>query len=118
MLLLRSLLLLCAPRNLAPWGVAHMWLQLFRSVAPSVVAAYIGTADLQRKYSVVFSILVIQIAVFEPPAPQECPVHTTTHDADDQDGSDKEVILGPLHLWIGSCCALPLFCTAFQFAAK
>ena len=89
----------CSPALLAAWllGFSHMWLQLFRSVAPSVVAAFIGTADLQRKYRVVFSILVIQIAVFEPPAPQECPVHTTTHDADDQDGSDKEVILGPLH---------------------
>ena len=96
-MLLRSLLLPCVSRSLAPWGVAHMWLQLFRSVAPSVVAAYMGTADLQRKYRVVLSILVIQLAVFEPQAPLECPAHAVSLEVEDQEGSDKEVTLGPLY---------------------
>ena len=74
-----------------------MWPQLFRSVVPATVAAYIGTADLQKKYRVVSCIVVIQLAVFEPPASHVCPSHTTSHEVDDQDGIDKGISLGSLH---------------------
>ena len=73
-----------------------MWPQLFRSVVPAAVAACIGTADLQGNYRVVSCIVVIQLAVFEPPASHVCPSHTTSHEIDDQDGIDKGISLGSL----------------------
>ena len=66
-----------------------MWQQLFRSVAPSVVVPYIGAADLQRKYRVVLSLLVVELALFEPQTPLECPAHVPL-DFDDQESSHKE----------------------------
>ena len=73
-----------------------MWWQLAPSVLPATVVAFIGTADLQRKYKVVACIVVIQFAVFEPPASMTCPSHATTPDADEPDSSDQGISFGPL----------------------
>ena len=73
-----------------------MWLQLLRSVAPAAVVAFIGTADLQRKYKVVSCIVVIQLAVFEPPASMTCPSHARTPDVDEPDSPDQGIYFGPL----------------------
>ena len=77
-------------------ALARMWLQLARNVVPSVVVAFCGTADLQRKYRVVFSVLVVQLAVFEPQIPAECPACTAPLDLDDQDISIKEEQIGSM----------------------
>ena len=74
-----------------------MWLQLLRSVALAPVVAFIGTADLQRKYKVVSCIVVIQLAVFEPPASHTCPSHAATPDVDDPESTEQGITLGPLH---------------------
>ena len=74
-----------------------MWQQLFRSVDPSVVVAYLGTTDLQRTCKVVLSVLVVQLAVLEPQIPVECPAHTAYFDFEDQDSNHKEEQLGPLN---------------------
>ena len=73
-----------------------MRLQLARSVLPAAVVAFIGTADLQRMYKVVYCIVVIQLAVFEPPASMTCPSHATTPDVDEPDSTDQGIYFGPL----------------------
>ena len=87
---------MCALLSRLPLALAHMWLHLARTVVPSVVVVFYGTADLQRKYKVVFSVLVVQLAVFEPQIPAECPACTAPLDLDDQDISIKEEQIGSM----------------------
>ena len=94
--MLRSSLSLCSLLFRLLLALAHMWLQLARNVVPSVVVAFYGTADLQRTYREVFSVLVVQLAVCEPQIPAECPACTAPLDLGDQDISIKEEQIGSM----------------------
>ena len=63
---------------------------MLRSIVPTAVATYLGTAGLQRKYRVTAVVLMVEIALVESHLPVECPAHVPPPDKEDPEISLRE----------------------------